>query len=83
VSTLTRAATGVVLWPADHFASNNRLVRRGWSAALTPRSAMGPGVADADTKAAAARWCGHSHKPTEAAKACGSKMWRALPAEEA
>ena len=76
-TTITKGQAGISLWPADITASG-RLVRRGWSASLVPREAMGK--PDAETKAAVVQWCGHSHKTTEAAQRCGRAMWDKLPA---
>lgn len=74
---LSRAQTGVVIWPANITASNNRIVRRGWQASIAPRAAMrregGSTPADVLVK------CPHSHKSVTAAQKCGTAIWKRLP----
>lgn len=78
-SIATRANSGTIIWPADLTASNNRLVRRGWGASVAPREVINNNTDDETARAASFAWCGHSHKTIAAAKACGHKLWKALP----
>lgn len=71
---LHRADLGVTIWPADHF-TGARLSRRGFQASLLPLTAMRD-----STPADVVRWCSHSHRTTEAAKECGRKLWKGVPA---
>lgn len=75
----TRANSGTIVWPADITASNNRIVRRGFCASTAPRAVIGNDTDDATARAACFAWCSHSHKTIAAAKACGHKLWKALP----
>lgn len=81
IKTATRANSGMLIWPADLTASNNRLVRRGYQATIAPRSVIGTGASDEVARAAILQRCPHSHKTIDAAKACGHKLWKALPAD--
>lgn len=79
-ATPTRSLTGILVWPADLTASNNRLVRRGYQATIAPRTVIGTGASDEVARAAILQSCPHSHKTIDAAQKCGRAMWDKLPA---
>ncbi len=69
---LTRQTAKVVLDPIDYY-TGARWTRRTWRASLAPREGW-TGLPQS---------CEHrdGHRTVDAAKACGTAMWRKLPAE--